>query len=175
MRAPEHRAFGNLSKERCALRDLSSNFNVVIRQADKGSAVVVMDRQLYIQERYRLLNDTSVYQRTEATVISDIERDIRQLADQLHNDDVISDDMHQYAIRVNTRPARFYLLPKVHKKGVPGRPVISACGSARKDYRRLQIISFNLIYLLFLPSLRTPTTLLAEFVTLMSSHLGLYL
>lgn len=36
----------------------------------------------------------------------------------------------QYAIRVNTRPARFYLLPKVHKKGVPGRPVISACGSA---------------------------------------------
>ncbi|KAJ8038942.1 hypothetical protein HOLleu_16508 [Holothuria leucospilota] len=113
MKAPEHRAFGNLSsEERCALRDLSSNFNVVSRQADKGSAVVVMDRQRYIQEGYRLLNDTSVYQRTEATVISDIERDIRQLADQLHNDDVISDDMHQYAIRVNTRPARFYLLPK---------------------------------------------------------------
>lgn len=131
MRAPEHRAFGNLSlEERCALRDLGSNFSVVIRQADKGSAVVVMDRQRYIQEGYRLLNDTSVYQRTEATVISDIERDIRQLADQLHNDDVISDDMHQYAIRVNTRPARFYLLPKVHKKGVPGRPVIFACGSA---------------------------------------------
>ncbi|KAJ8037466.1 hypothetical protein HOLleu_18283 [Holothuria leucospilota] len=71
MRAPEHRAFGNLSsEERCALRDLSSNFNVVIKQADKGSAVVVMDRQRYIQEGYRLLNDTSVYQRTEATVIS---------------------------------------------------------------------------------------------------------
>ncbi|KAJ8029212.1 hypothetical protein HOLleu_28550 [Holothuria leucospilota] len=118
MRAPEHKAFGNLSSEEsCALRNLKSNFNVVIRQADKGSAVVVMDR---------LLDDTTVYQRTEATVMSDIER----LADQLHNEDVITDNMHQYAIRLNTRPARFYLLPKVHKKGVPGRPVISACGSA---------------------------------------------
>lgn len=66
-----------------------------------------MDRQRYIQEGCHLLNDTTVYQRTEATVISDIERDIRQLADQLHNGDVITGDMHQYAIRVNSRPARF--------------------------------------------------------------------
>lgn len=37
MSAPEDKAFGNLSsEERCALRDLKSNFNVEIRQADKG-------------------------------------------------------------------------------------------------------------------------------------------
>lgn len=33
-------------------------------------------------------------------------------------------------IHDGTRPGRFYLLAKVHNKGVPGRPVISACGSA---------------------------------------------
>jgi hypothetical protein len=37
--------------------------------------------------------------------------------------------MHQFANKDNCKPARFYLLPKVHKAGVPGRPVISACGS----------------------------------------------
>ncbi|KAJ8039742.1 hypothetical protein HOLleu_13841 [Holothuria leucospilota] len=152
MSAPEHKAFGNLSSdEHRAMRDLKYNFNVVIRQADKGSAVVIMDRCRYIQEGYRLLNDTSVYQRTEATTINDIERDIRQLADRLHDDDVITDDMHQYAIREGTRPARFYLLPKVHKKGVPGRPVISACGSATEGLS--EIVDFFLQpYLSTIPS-----------------------
>ncbi|KAJ8031266.1 Deleted in malignant brain tumors 1 protein [Holothuria leucospilota] len=152
MSAPERKAFGNLSSdEHRAMRDLKYNFNVVIRQADKGSAVVIMDRCRYIQEGYRLLNDTSVYQRTEATTINDIERDIRQLADRLHDDDVITDDMHQYAIREGTRPARFYLLPKVHKKGVPGRPVISACGSATEGLS--EIVDFFLQpYLSTIPS-----------------------
>ncbi|KAJ8020186.1 hypothetical protein HOLleu_39709 [Holothuria leucospilota] len=62
------------SEERCTLRDLKSNFHVVIRQADKVSAVVVLERQRYMQEGYRLLNDTTVYQRTEGTVVSDNER-----------------------------------------------------------------------------------------------------
>ena len=67
---------------------------------------------------------------THASAISDIEEDIQHLADQLHIEGVITEDIRQFAIRRNTNPARFYLLPKVHKKGVPGRPVVSACGSA---------------------------------------------
>ena len=73
MNAPEHKSYGNLSfEERSALKDLKSNVNLVIREADKGSSVVVMDRQRYIEEGYRQLNDTSVYLRTRATAISDI-------------------------------------------------------------------------------------------------------
>ena len=108
---------GNLSfEERSALKDLKSNVKLVIREADKGCSVVVMDRQRYIEEGYRQLNDTSVYLRTLATTISDIEEDIQRLADQLHIEGVITDDIRQFAIRRNTKPARFYLLPKVHKK-----------------------------------------------------------
>ena len=89
-----------------------------------------MDRQRYIEEGYRHLNDTSVYLWTHAAAINDIEKDIIHLADQLHIGGVITDDIPQFANRRNNKPARFYLLPKVHKKGVPGRPVVSACGSA---------------------------------------------
>ena len=110
-----------------------------------------MDRNRYIQEGYRQLNDANVYQRTDATAISDIERDISQLADQLHEDEVITEDMHQHAVRKDTRPARFYLLPKVHKKGVPGRPVISACGSATEGLSEI-VDYFLQPYLPFIPS-----------------------
>ena len=40
-----------------------------------------------------------------------IEEDIQHLADQLHIEGVITDDIRQFAIRRNTNPARFYLLP----------------------------------------------------------------
>ena len=122
--------------------NLKSNVNLVIREADKGCSVVVMDRQRYIEEGYRQLNDTSVYLRTHASAISDIEEDIQHLADQLHIEGVITDDIRQFSIRRKTNPARFYLLPKVHKKGVPGRPVVSACGSATEGMS--EIVDFFL-------------------------------
>ena len=67
---------------------------------------------------------------------------IQHLADQLHIEGVITDDIRQFAIRRNTKPARFYLLPKIHKKGVPGRPVVSACGSATEGMS--EIVDFFL-------------------------------
>ena len=90
----------------------------------------MMDRQCYIEEGYRQLSDTSVYLRTRATAISDLEEDIQHLADHLHIEGVIIDDIQQFDVRRNTKPARFYLFPKAHKKCVPDRPAISACGSA---------------------------------------------
>ena len=57
MNAPEHKSHGNLSfEERSALKDIKSNVNLVIREADKGCSVVEMDRQRYIEEGYRQLN-----------------------------------------------------------------------------------------------------------------------
>ena len=46
--SPEGRNFSNLSiGERQALHDLKSNKTVVIKETDKGSAVVVLDRKNY--------------------------------------------------------------------------------------------------------------------------------
>ena len=131
MSAPEQKVFNNLSvAERAALRELKSDNRIVIREADKGSAVVVMDRDRYMAEGYRQLNDTSVYKRVNAKTINEVEKRIYHLTNRLHKQNVLTDDMRRHAVRTDTTPARFYLLPKVHKKGVPGRPVISACGSA---------------------------------------------
>jgi len=129
MCAPEQKSFGNFEpEERSALKDLQSNPNIVIREADKGSAVVVMDRERYVKEGYRQLDDVNVYQRVDPDSLQQVTHMIRRLSDDLLKREVITKDMHQFANKDNCKPARFYLLPKVHKAGVPGRPVISACG-----------------------------------------------
>ena len=49
------------SKERQSLYDLKNDQNIVIEGADKGSAVVVWDRQGYIKEAEKQLGDSDVY------------------------------------------------------------------------------------------------------------------
>ena len=39
----------------------------------------------------------------------------------------------KFALSSENKPARFYLLPKVHKPGVPGRPVVSTFGSITRN------------------------------------------
>ena len=50
--------FDNLTPvERTALQNLRSNEDIIIKPADKGSAVVVMDKSAYIREAERQLSD----------------------------------------------------------------------------------------------------------------------
>ena len=46
-----------------ALQSLQQNRNIIIKPADKGSAVVIMDREQYLWEEYRQLNDTTYYKK----------------------------------------------------------------------------------------------------------------
>ena len=51
---------GNLSNsELSALRELKLNNDIVIKPADKGGAIVVMDRSLYVAEGERQLHNTT--------------------------------------------------------------------------------------------------------------------
>ena len=55
--------FNNLTiKERKALYDLKNDRNIIIKGADKGSAVVVWDREDYIKEAEKQLGVSDVYE-----------------------------------------------------------------------------------------------------------------
>ena len=47
------------------LQSLKSNSTIIIKKADKGSAVVIQDRTDYIKEGLRQLNDTKFYKQVE--------------------------------------------------------------------------------------------------------------
>ena len=45
------------------------------------------------------------------------------------SNDLIDEDLHKILFRSNPRTANLYLLPKIHKKNNPGRPIINSVGS----------------------------------------------
>ncbi len=61
---PKRTKFQNLTKEENqAIYELSSNPDIVIKKADKGSAIVIQDSTNYVSECERQLNDTEFYER----------------------------------------------------------------------------------------------------------------
>ena len=51
----------NLTKnERLALNNLSSNKNIIIQESDKGSSVVVLDKEKYLEGMSKILNNNAL-------------------------------------------------------------------------------------------------------------------
>ena len=92
---------------------------ICIREADNGSAVVAMSRERYIAEANRQLSDTDVYQQVSSNVFFDVIEEVNDILSRLQKSGVITEDMAAYAVPVDSKPARFYILPKVHKSGCP--------------------------------------------------------
>ena len=122
--------FNNLTNsERKALYDLKNDKSIVIKSADKGSAVVVWDREDYIKEAEKQLGDQEVYEEVSndaaplLKTINGVIAKIRKRGD-------LKRDTLDYFIMKDSKFARFYILPKINKRlhNVPGRPVISNSG-----------------------------------------------
>ena len=121
----------NISREEQeALENLRGYDDIVIKHADKGSAVVVIDREKNINEAMRQLNDRDVYIPLHKDPTAAMIKKINVRIDKLRDDGYISDSTLQYLlINSDARAGRFYLLPKIHKTNCPGRPVISGCNT----------------------------------------------
>jgi hypothetical protein len=52
--------------ERSALRDIQERDDIIIKAADKGSAVVLMEKTTYIQEAERQLSDRRFYEKSDS-------------------------------------------------------------------------------------------------------------
>jgi hypothetical protein len=112
-----------------ALLELRSNRQIVIREADKGSGVVIMDRDRYVAEAHRLLGDRNTYVPLANDPSNDYLPELQSLIQTALSNGTIDQDMALHAVPTSFSPARFYLIPKVHKSGCPGRPVVSCSGS----------------------------------------------
>ena len=112
--------------ERASLISLRQRTDVVIKPADKGGAVVVWDRNLYKQEAERQLSDSTFFERLDRDFTVDYNKTVSEVVEQA----ITKGELPASAVNLvveNPRTSRFYLLPKVHKTGNPGRPIVSAC------------------------------------------------
>ena len=137
LQVPYHQ--NNLTKgEISALRSIKENAEIIIKPADKGSATVIMDKENYINEGYRQLNDNQYYEKIENPIFPETAKRVNEILQDLFKKGFISDKQFQYLKSPEEpRPRQFYMLPKIHKpldkwpvpNMPPGRPIISDCSS----------------------------------------------
>lgn len=122
-----------------ALRELQSNKQIILKPADKGSAIVIMDREQYLWEGYKQLNDPKYYRKLKEPIYLDTVPMVKEITQSLYTKKYINAKQKSYLLgNLEPRSRRFYMLPKIHKDRAkwsrpyeipPGRPIVSDCGS----------------------------------------------
>ena len=104
----------NLNKqEREALNKLRENNDIIIKEADKGAAVVIMNKQYYEQKMLDILNDNRTYAKIDQNQDRYTLNQIKLLLDNL-GDDFTGSEI-DYITKFDFKASQFYGLPKIHK------------------------------------------------------------
>ena len=120
----------NLTKaERIALKDLQDDDSIVIKPADKGGKIVIQDREKYEEECYRQLSNRNFYEETTIQKFNQIQEEIQQTVRFLSTRNLIEETASRKLYNPTARIPPFYTLPKLHKEGIPGRPIVSGIDS----------------------------------------------
>lgn len=120
----QHRS--NLSDaELLALRQLQKDDTIIIKPADKGGATVIWTTTAYENEALRQLNNCNHYRRTTSDLTPHHHRRITNRLKELSQLGILPENAEKTMIHPQPRTSPFYLLPKIHKKDIPGRPIVS--------------------------------------------------
>ena len=127
----------NLTKEEnFTIRNLLEDRNVIIKPANKGSAVVICDRNDYLKGAKKQLGDKSTYLETKVIEkdLVDLVEQFKKMFENLQKKSVIQEREKNYckfSFKNTTNLGKLYLLPKMHTdlSNVAGYPLISNCGT----------------------------------------------
>uniref|UniRef100_A0AAY4A4H6 Uncharacterized protein n=1 Tax=Denticeps clupeoides TaxID=299321 RepID=A0AAY4A4H6_9TELE len=107
----------NLSPDEVqALQELKNNTQIVIKPADKGSAIVILDRQQYLWEGYRQLYNTKYYKKLDKPIYLETMPMVKTILQSLYDNNFINAKQMTYLLgNKEPRGRIFHLLPKIHK------------------------------------------------------------
>ena len=131
-----------------AIKNLRTNKNIVIKKADKGSAIVIMDKPEYLKKVYSHLNNREAYEKlTNTEEIMNTKTLINSFLEFLEKKGHITHKTRKFmSPPENHRLGLFYILPKIHKKEIPGRPIVSSINSLTQNISRfLSLCIANLV------------------------------
>lgn len=126
-------------EEKRAIIQLRNHPNIIIKPADKGSKIVILDTHQYLREANRQLSNPLHYKPINHSLQPQAKDKIRNLVLELYTNHFICKKQYDFLIGPDQpRPRAFYLLPKIHKppeswtvpfEVPPGRPIVSDCSS----------------------------------------------
>jgi hypothetical protein len=127
------------------METLKHNYNIVVKPADKNLGICILSKDHYIHLCNQLLSDVNVYKIVEEDIKIIFNETYARLRQILHKNGLLY--VNEYGVNKRTtekrlsylaksllqlqdsgllRPARFYILPKVHKKSLSARPIVSS-------------------------------------------------
>ncbi|CAF1309282.1 unnamed protein product [Adineta steineri] len=131
----------NVNKfELIALKQLMKDKTIVIMKADKGSSCVVMDKEWYKTKVKELLSTgtsfTKMNDKDERGILNTIEHVVKKMEgkldyrlNELLKAKKLSQNDYDYIRCTGSRCSVMFCNPKVHKEGMPLRPIISTTNS----------------------------------------------
>lgn len=112
-----------------ALRKLRSCRDIVISQADKGDATVILDTSRYTSMAWQHLADGETYSLLTEDPTPAIVEKFNNYLRRCRDDRVIDPGLHdRLKLDDNTAAQTIYFLPKVHKVPLKLRPIVSCSG-----------------------------------------------
>ena len=122
----------NITKEENdAMKSLFSDKSIVIKEADKGGAVVIMDAHYYRDKIKEMLDDPDFYIETDEGADARTRKSIHKLIQQ-HGKDLMDEEI-DYLCNFEHSTSYFYGLPKIHKCD----EINSAINEQKSDYIKI--------------------------------------
>ena len=116
----------NITKgEEAAIRELMHDDSIVIRPADKGSGIVILNTEDYSATIEKELKDSTTYLETDNDRTKDVHNSIKRLVDSMYKRGLIQKEMCNYLKPVDTRSGKVQGNPKLHKQNIPYRIIVN--------------------------------------------------
>ena len=103
---------------------------------------MIMSREDYINKVRSHLDDRDYYLKLDGDPTQRFAQEIKEVLIEMANRYSIPKDTISVLVPEETKVSRFYILPKIHKPGCPGRPIVSSCGSPTEGISKF--IDFHL-------------------------------
>ena len=110
------------------------NTDIVLTKPDKGAGVVILNRADYIGKINAILEDTNKFLKLGDLSFDDtqkLENKLQKRFLELFRKKFISKEVYEFIRPVGSQRPRMYGLPKIHKLGIPLRPILSMCYSVQ--------------------------------------------
>ena len=120
----------NINREEVqALAELKRDSSKVILTADKGVALVIMDKPDYNTKAQELLNDKKTYKDINTDPTNKLKTKLISLLKKIRAEGGIEEWFYKKMYPTGTVAPTFYGFTKIHKRDIPLRPIMSSRGS----------------------------------------------
>ena len=125
----DHKIKPNIPRdEHQAPREMKRDNTRMVLTVDKGVSMVVVDREEYTARSEELLHQPN-YMILKTDPTNKYKNKLSALLKSIKTEGGINDNTYIRLYPTEAVPAKYYGLPKVHKPGMPLRPIISSIGS----------------------------------------------